>query len=537
MGCGKSSSSDYTQPPNSNGAFKLEFLSEGKSKYRHVDMGQYFHWRRESNDYGIQQLGADHLNNKARHIPVHDVSQALATIRLGYRLILVAPLFAFTNFHTYRLKDNTDIAEKDTLGQVVYYNEEHGKDSADPIPKPNWPLITELNKSWWEQFAKTPVESGGHIADYVDYLYPIDEPLLNFNRVNLDVNIAYEFLEKGLQSLKIATGNKSIMVAVTHEEATSDNHNFPASFDIVGYDCYKSLLNCGGDKIFEIISKMESGILSEHQKIMLIPEAWYDPAKILEKNESGLSESEVFKNYEYDINSRLKMNYEIAINDPRIVYFKPFVWTSAATDGMGNVLKGANEIESIQETLFTIFDQLMNATPQMPKTEYGDQFTPEGKIEKVYLGVDLQTAVNGDKASQNRYIWGTKPDEFGDYLTGYAFEQDHEHLPTNVKVFANNTLVATMATNVRRPDINKTLTTVGVHGFVISLKPEWKGQKITLYAENHDSGDKVCEYTICTYSTSFWTDKEGWRKSIPNSAHIGPGKVVFRDQWIGDYQY
>lgn len=337
------------------------------------------------------------------------------------------------------------------------------------LPKP----LNEA-KMAFKEFWKGLGEKGLH--DTIALVYPLDEPIMNLrNSQKMEASEANEIMDNIVTTIKdvLREYNQSFgiedeikPVGVIYTVHSVVNSSLSKEYDWYAFDCYESLYRCRGYTVFQLLSKLQGKMPREDQKLFLIPEAW--------RKTNGKRPS--FPN---DIRHRLKLMYEIALNDPQIVAVIPFIWRSLENDGFGNRIQGARDITQIHPFLFSVGRKFFSEKHKMPISSYGDYFEPVAAI----------TAVTNDE------------------VIGYAIDHDRPHLSSQVKIFIDNEEQETIDANHfdRTFNTNSDIYSIGKHKFVFPIPEKFKdGQSHTVhvYALNYDSGDETCLRIGCFNTTN-----------------------------------
>lgn len=359
-------------------------------------------------------------------------------------------------------------------------------------------IETELREEW----KKRVVDHG--LEDTVITLYPMDEPykrlrelaktelkgankqksshmqreldkLFRKDKTLAAMKLITDHLDRINTVAKKVTGKKTA-VFLHPTIANKTEIPLPPSYDWIGFSCYTGPARCGGQKksMTELMSRLLQR-MQPHQKFMYAAEAFQQfirhPKDVTSVN---------------DLNHRMKIAYEIALNEPRFVAFIPFIWRSYKGGGK-DISRGARDIPEIIPTLKEIGMQIIYDQKIMPSSRYADRYSADGNVE-------------------NKTADGL--------IGGWAIDYDVPHLPSDLLIEVDGDIVEELSTEAQGFAVdahtNKHLKTVGRHLFEYELPESLKDRRshtVKVIALNyHDSSrkNKVIGHFSVRWSGSRW---------------------------------
>lgn len=172
------------------------------------------------------------------------------------------------------------------------------------------------------------------LIDQITMVYPVDEPYRHAaKRPATTRGQIRQAIKRVNRELNTLFPGKPLGVIFSHGEVLREDFQIPESYDWIGFDCYHSLFDCDNRPQTDHYRKLLKRMTPE-QSLMAVPQAWvrYDDYE----RESGESEADYADRKERmagQLRKRLLHNYEIALSEPRVIAFIPFLWSMEAAPG------------------------------------------------------------------------------------------------------------------------------------------------------------------------------------------------------------
>ena len=175
--------------------------------------------------------------------------------------------------------------------------------------------------------------SEGLLED-IAMVYPIDEPFLRASN-SASVSRAQMYLNLLQINSEIEALFPGIPIGVlfNNKELRRSDFVIPASYTWIGFDCYENMFDCKSRPFTDYY-----GILLQHmspeQSLMAVSQTWvryrdyergtFETKKIYEQRLERLAKN---------LKKRLRHHYELALSEPRMVAFIPFIWSMEPAPG------------------------------------------------------------------------------------------------------------------------------------------------------------------------------------------------------------
>lgn len=172
------------------------------------------------------------------------------------------------------------------------------------------------------------------LMDQVTMVYPVDEPYRHASkRASTTRDQIREAIIRVNQELNTLFPGKPLGVIFSHGEVLRDDFQIPESYDWIGFDCYHSLFDCDNRPQTDHYRKLLKRMTPE-QSLMAVPQAWVRYDDYEEKSgESEAQHAARKARMAKQLRKRLQHHYEIALSEPRVIAFIPFLWSMEAAPG------------------------------------------------------------------------------------------------------------------------------------------------------------------------------------------------------------
>ena len=172
------------------------------------------------------------------------------------------------------------------------------------------------------------------LNDTLAMIYPVDEPYHHANNSDSsDRESMYRDIMTVNADLEALFPGKPLGVIFNSREILRNDFRVPESYTWAGFDCYENMYDCKGDAFTLYYSTLLERLTAE-QYMMAVPQTWirysdyerqpFEPSEIYEER---------LRLTIKQLKRRLRHHYELALAEPRIIAFIPFLWSLEPAPG------------------------------------------------------------------------------------------------------------------------------------------------------------------------------------------------------------